>query len=486
MANDNATIKTVFEPAREIPVVAEVDVLVAGGGAAGLGAAIAAAREGASTMLIERNSFLGGAATANLLSKWSQHKGQLCGIADEFVDEMVKRKAAVVGRVINFDPEVFKKLALDKVQAAGAKLLLYTPAVAPIASEGAVKGIFIENKSGRRAILAKTTIDCTADADIAFRAGVPTAKGRETDGKMRPTTLIFRMGNIKFQPIVEYARRHPEQFHANPNWQVNDIEKGVVRVSGFFDLVESASQRGELYPDCHYLRMEGVDVEHGICFINTSRNYRVDGTDASDLTHAEIEARNHIVAWLNFIRMHIPGCENAFVVDTAVNMGVRETRRVLGEYVLTEDDIVAGALVEDRVVRIKGHLAAPGMEIHSPDGNEGAAQDIHGRTYVHPERTFYIPYRCLLPKKMEGLLVAGRCSSQTHDADKYTRNQVWCIGMGQAAGTAAAVAAVDNVSVRNVRISRVQKRLEAQGIPLKMQPIANAKSEMGSGAIALS
>jgi ribulose 1,5-bisphosphate synthetase/thiazole synthase len=135
--NEGRTTKTVIEPAREIPVIAEVDVLVSGGGPAGLGAAIAAAREGASTLLIERNSFLGGAATANLMTKWSQHKEQLYGIADEFVNELVRRKAAAVGRVINFDPEVFKKVTLDAVQESGVKLLLYTAVVAPIMSNGA-------------------------------------------------------------------------------------------------------------------------------------------------------------------------------------------------------------------------------------------------------------------------------------------------------------------------------------------------------------
>jgi hypothetical protein len=468
MAQQKTSVRTVLEPAREIPVVAEVDVLVLGGGSAGIGAAIAAAREGASTLLVERNSFLGGAATANLLSKWSQHREQLYGLPNEFVDELLARNAAAVGRVINFDPEVFKKTALDKVHEAGASLLFYTDAAAPIMKDGAVAGAFLENKSGRQAVLARTTIDCTGDADLAFRAGAPMAKGREEDGKMRPMALIFRMGNIDFHRVVDYARKHPDQFHANPNWQVNDVEKGVVRISGFFDIVEAGSRSGELYEDCHYIRMEGVDVAHGMCFVNTSRIYKVDGTNASDLTKAEIEARNQVAVWERFIRKHVPGCENAFVVDTAVNMGVRETRRIVGEYVLTEDDIVAGTAFGDRLVYVRGHLAAPGMEVHNPDGNEGSAQDIHGRTHLHPERRFYIPYRCLLPQNVNGLLVAGRCLSASHAADKYTRNQVWCMKMGQAAGTAAAVAAKDGVTARAVNVGRVQARLKAQGAPLDL------------------
>lgn len=458
--------KRILEPAREISVAAEMDVLVAGGGPAGLGAAIAAAREGASTMLVERNSFLGGAATAYLLCKWSQPKARLYGISDEIVDELVRRKAAAVGRIINFDPEIFKKVALDLVQEAGVKLLLYSWAVAPIVEDNVVQGAFIENKSGRQAVLAKTTIDCTGDADLAFQSGVPTTKGRETDGKMRPISLIFRMGNIDFHAIVDYARQHPDQFSPDPNYQVNDIDQGVVRISGFFDLVAEARQRGELYSDMHYLRLEGADAEKGICFVNSTRVYRLDGTNAWDLTKSEIEARNQIPMVVNFIRKYIPGCQRAFVIDTAANIGVRETRRIHGEYLLTEEDILANRYFEDRVVRVYSYTAAPGVDVHSPDGMEGSAQDPHARTFVHPERGYFIPYRCLVPQKVDGLLVAGRCISETHDAEKWNRNEVWCIGMGQAAGTAAAVAAADGAAVRAVDVRRVQQRLIAQGAPL--------------------
>lgn len=470
--------KTILEPAREIPVAAEVDVLVAGGGPAGLGAALAAAREGGSTLLVERNAFLGGAATAYLLHHWSQRKEQLYGIADEIVDELTRRKAATVGRIIDFDPEVFKKIALDLVQAAGARLLLYSWAVAPIVEGHTVGGAFIENKSGRQAVLAKTTIDCTGDADLAFQAGVPTSKGRERDGKMRPITLIFRMGNIDFRPMVEYARQHSDQFSPDPNYQVNDFEHGSVRISGFFDLVEEARGRGELFEDCNYLRLEGVDIDRGICFVNNTRVYQVDGTNAWDLTKAEIEAHNQIPVVVDFIRKYIPGCQKAFVIDTAANIGVRETRRIQGEYTLLEDDIVSGRFFEDRVARGYGRMA-PGVEIHDPDGMEGSAQDPHARAIVHGEHSFFVPYRCLLPLNVEGLLVAGRCISQTHDAEKWTRIEPSCIKIGQAAGTAAAVAAADDVTVRAVSVERVQQRLKAQGVPLDEaigQPIPDVGS----------
>lgn len=458
----------VREKARAVPVVAEVDVLVAGGGPAGFGAALAAAREGASTLLIERHGFLGGVATAALVSKFSQHKHRLYGLADEMVDEMVRRGGATVGAVINFDPECFKEVALELVEAAGVRLLLYSWAVAPLVEGGVVRGAIAENKSGRQAILARTTIDCTGDADLSYRAGVPWTKGRQSDGKMRPITLAFRMGNIDFRTIVAYARAHPQQFSPDPNFQVNDIEHGVVRISGFFDLVAEGKRRGELFPDCNYLRLEGVDVRRGICFVNNTRVYQVDGSDAWDLTKAEVEARRQIRQLASFIQKRVPGCDNAFVLDTAPSLGVRETRRIVGQHVLTEEDVVAGGRFPDRVVRVHSHLAAPGVEIHDPDGDEGSAVDTHAREIVHEERGFFIPYRSLLPQKVAGLLVAGRCISQTHEADKWTRNEVWCIEMGQAAGTAGAVAARAGVDVRAVDVAAIQGRLLAQGVPLEL------------------
>ncbi len=471
--------RTIREPAHQTPVAAEVDVLVAGGGPAGLGAAIAAAREGASTLLVERNSCLGGAATAYLLHYWPQARWHLDGIAAEIVDELVRRGGASVGRIIDFDPETFKQVALDLVRDAGVKLLLYTWVVAPIVTGNTVQGAFIQNKSGRQAVLARTTLDCTGDADLAVQAGVPMTKGRESDGKMRPATLIFRMGNIDFRAIVDYARRHPDQFSPDPNYQVNDIEQGSVRISGFFDLVEQARQCGELFSDMHYLRLEGIDVERGICFVNSTRVYGVDGTDAWDLTRAEIEARDQIPMVVDFIRKYIPGCQQAFVIDTAANIGIRETRRIVGEYRLSEDDIMAGRVFEDRVARVYGRNA-PGVDVHNPDGKEGSAQDSHARSIVHGERGLFVPYRSLVPQRIEGLLVAGRSISQTHDAEKWTRIEAACIKIGQAAGTAAAVAAAEDVAVREVDVSRVQQRLIAQGVPLD-QPLEAPLPEPAAG-----
>jgi len=462
---EKVTPATILEAARQIRVVADVDVLVAGGGPAGLAAAVTAAREGASTLLVERHAFLGGAATANLVYKLSQHREVLYGLSAEIIDELVRQKAAVSGRVINFDPEAYKRLTLEIIQRAGAELLFHTWVVAPILEDGTLRGVFIENKSGRQAILAKTTIDCTGDADIAHAAGVPVHTGQKSDGKMRPMVLLFRMAGIDFNAMVDYARSHPDQFSPDPNRQVCDIEVGVVRMWGFFNLVEVARQRGELPTGFHSLELEGVNVERGICYVNGAEVFGVDGTDAKDITKAEIAARNQIPMLAAFVRKYIPGCENAFLLDTAANIGVRETRHIHGEYTLNENDCATGRVFEDRVVRVSTHLVAPGWKMHSPYGKEGTPEDPY-RTKVAPELKCFIPYRCLVPQKVDGLLVAGRSISQSHSADAWTRSQVWCMGMGQAAGTAAALAVMSGVTVKSLDIKCLQDRLRSQGVPL--------------------
>lgn len=463
---------TVHEPGRDIPVFAEVDVVVAGGGPAGLGAAIAAARNGANTMLVERLSFLGGVATAAPMPVLNVPLKTLSGISRELFDRLVADGGAAAGPLVSFDPEMLKEVALDMAIQAGVKMLFYTWVVAPIADGEHIRGIVIENKSGRQAILAKTVIDCTGDADVAARMGVPFVKGRESDGKMRPVTILFRMGNVDVRKVVEYSRTHPEEFTADRNKNVLDVDHNVVRIEGFYATVKRAREKGELDKDCHYLRMEGVSVDKRIVFINTVRVYNIDGTNAADLSSAEIEARRQMRQLAAFIKKYIPGCEDAFVVDSAVSIGVRETRRIRGDYLLTREDCFDHKQFEDGIVQLHRRVV-PGQEIHSPDGGEGSEND-RSRKVEGEERVFEIPYRSLLPKNAEGLLVAGRSISGTHDADAWFRGIYSCIQMGQGAGTGAALAIQSGVAPRLVDVQALRQRLAAQGVNLGARPIEAA------------
>ena len=458
----------VLESSRELPVAGKFDVLVAGGGLAGLGASVGAARQGARTLLIERLGFLGGTATSTMMTTLNCPVDHLTGFSREMVERLIERGGAWSGATIPFDPEVFKETAIDLIEDAGTNLLLYSWVAQPIVVDGKVRGVIVENKAGRQALLAETVVDTTGDADVSARAGAETVKGRESDGKMRPMTVLFRLGGIDIARMVKYARAHPDQFTADPSFQILSPETGVVRISGFFDQVSAAQERGELPKEINYLRFEGVNVERGTAFVNSTRVYGVDGTSASDLTRAEIEARRQMRKLLDFILREIPGCEKAYLIDSSSSIGVRETRRVRGQFVLDEADILAQKTYEDTVAKIWRFHAA-GRDWHSPDGGEGSSANVVYRTAVTPLNWFEIPYRVFVPNGVGGLLVAGRILSQTQQADMWTRGMYCCLVTGQVAGTAAALSATSGTEPRDLNVRKLQERLAGQGVDLGSQ-----------------
>jgi glycine/D-amino acid oxidase-like deaminating enzyme len=457
----------VQESARALPVAHTADVIVAGGGTAGVIAAIAAARNGAKTLLVERNGFLGGAITAAMMAQISASAPAVTGIGRELVNRLNNMGGVEGAFLIPIDPEAFKLVALEMLEDAGAKLLLYTSITGIVMEETAARGIIVENKSGRQALLAKIVIDCTGDGDVCNWAGVPIELGREHDHKTRPMSIIFKMANVDIDGVVRYAREHPDDFSPDPNYQVLQPEKGLVRTVGYFSLVEKAKANGELFADCHYVRLEGVNVERGTVLVNASRIYNVDGTKAEDLTRADLQGRRQAFQVAAFLRKYVQGFERAYLAETASNVGVRESRHVLGEHVLCEDDVVNDRQFPDAIVR-SFKRQQPGTPSHSPDAGEGSASDVSARSVIAPIIGFSIPYRCLVPKKIDDLLVAGRCISQTHIADGWTRLQSCVWSMGQAAGTAAALAVRDCVTPRQMiaRVADLQALLKAQGVGL--------------------
>src|SRR3990172_7659921 len=434
-------------PPEKIPAC-KYDVVVAGGGPAGFGAALGAARAGAKTLLIERNGFLGGTATAGLMANLNVTGSHLVGLAHDLLYRMAEQDGAWLGRVVTFSPEIMKQVALEMAVEGGVDLLLYAMASKPIVEGNQVKGIVVETKSGRQAVFASVVVDCTGDADIAYRAGAPTVTGREDDHRMRPLSLLFRLGNVDLDKIVAYARAHPDQFNLNPYWTVLQKDERVMRVEGFYDVMENARKRGDLDPNIHYLRLEGVDTENGTVIVNTTRVYNLDGSDAQQLTKAEILARQQMITILKVVRRDVPGMDRAFLIDAAVNIGVRETRRIIGEHVYTDVDAFNKARYGDTVLRLR-RRAGLKHEMHSPDGAEGVrSPEFFEQLKTHdpdklpppPERDFYFPYRSLIPQKIEGVLVAGRSMSVSHFGDTWTRGIMIVMAAGQAAGVAGALA----------------------------------------------
>src|SRR2546429_178303 len=459
MAADVNTSGRVIEPAREIPVARDVDVLVVGGGIAGVMAALASGRSGAPTLLVERFGSLGGTGTAAMMNLFYVPYAASRGLVRELFDRLIARGGAIPGEFVVYDPELYKITALEMLAEAGVNVLLHTLVSDVILDGPVLRGIVVENKSGRQAILSRVTIDASGDADVAARAGAPFVKGREEDGKMRPMTLIFRMGGVDVARLVEYVKSRPDDFSPDPLQCMLDLEHHMIRVFGFFKLVEDAKARGELWPECYYFRVESVLPERGVLTVNATRVYGVDGTKAEDLSRAEIEPRHQMIQLAAFARKDIPGFEHSFILDSANTIGVRETRRIRGGYVMTEDDIIAGRRYDD-VVAVDANQQNPRQQGgHPPDGKEGGPQDREPRELIARLSVYEIPYRSLLPQDVDGRLAAGRCISVDHHADVYTRNQGSAMATGVGAGGAAALAARAGVPPRRVDVRAVQARL---------------------------
>jgi len=457
---------SIHEPSRDTPIVREVDVVVCGGGLGGIGAALGAARSGARTLIIERNAWIGGAATASLMNTWNVPIERMSGIARQIAENLVKTGHGVAGGpTFPFDSQGFMETSIDLLRDAGAEILSYSWVVDPIMDGSRIRGVIAQNKSGRQAVIASTVIDATGDADIVASAGGEYIKGRENDGMMRPMTVLMRLGGVDVRRAVKYCRAHPENFTADPNIHVLDPERGLVRMSGFFDIVDRARASGELPDEVHYIRLEGIDVERGVVTVNNSRVYGVDGTNAFDITRADLDARRQNRMLFDVIRKNIPGFENAWVIDSSPSIGIRETRRIRGPKLVRGEDFDADRRWPDSVARIWRHRS-PGRDPHKPDGGEGAVKDPVYRTAVTKLRWFELPWGVFTPNGVDGLLVGGRIISVTYEADIWTRGQFCCLVTGQVAGVAAAIAAAQNILPSDIEVTELQRRLAEQGVDI--------------------
>jgi hypothetical protein len=318
---------------------------------------------------------------------------------------------------------------------SGGSLLLHTSFVDPIVEDGAVRGAIVHNKGGLQVLRAGQVVDCSADADVAYRAGAPTTKGRASDGKMQPMTMFFIIEDVDDATVDAYVAAHPE-------------DEGKL----FHTLVEAAKARGE-FP----IPRDKIGIyrtpEAGVWRVNTTRLLGLDGTNPDDLTRAEIEGRKQVFALLQFMRAYCPGLEHVKLREIAAQIGVRETRRIVGEYVLTAEDLASGRHFDDVIA-----LAGYPVDIHPVDGSGSGL-----RTDIATADVYEIPYRSLVPLEIEDLLVAGRCLSATHEAAGAVRVMPPCFAMGQAAGTAAALAAERGISPRRVEVAELQAELRKHG-----------------------
>lgn len=429
------------------------DVIVVGGGPTGIVAAIAAARCGAKVMIIERYGFLGGLATFHLpiLSFFdSNGERMVSGIPEEFI-QRVKSMGGSPGHFTHtilqsytpVDSEIVKLVALLMMQESGVDLLLHNMVVDVEVSNDSIDNLLVQSKSGYHKYSSSIIVDATGDADIAFRSGASVRVGREKDGLTQAATLLFRMGNVNLEEVREYLIKYPEESY----YPLEDIEKTYIFM-GFKKLVEQGKLHGDYNIPRDYLIFHRVIRDDEVA-INTGKILGL-ALDVGDLTDAEIEGKKQMMELVNFLKKYVPGFARAYLIDSTVQIGIRETRRIIGEYVLSTEDVLSGRKFSDGIARSKYPL-----DIHDPTLASSFLQQLSA--------PYEIPYRCLIPKIISNLLVAGRCISATHEALSSARVMGTCMATGQAAGVAAALCALDGISPGKLEVSRLLGALRSQG-----------------------
>ena len=451
-----------------IPCKHESDVIVVGGGPAGMCAAIACAREGVKTLLIEQGGFCGGMATRGMVGPFMtcyDRKGEkmiIRGIFEEIVDRMVERGYALhpsgiragtgftswikVGHehVTPFEPEGLKIIIDEMLREAGVKVLYHTDFIQPVLSENRITGVIVHSKSGLERLDGKIVIDCTGDGDVAARSGVPFEMGNEELGIMQPATMFFHISHVDEEALEADIQKNLHNFY----------RKDGVNYRSLHWRVSEAREKGDWKLNRVSIGLFRMPKSDEWC-VNTSRIMGVDSTSNESLTHAEMEGRQQAEHILHFFRKYVPGCENARMKGTASYIGIRDSRHIQGDYRLTGEDLIQAKVPEDSIL-----LAANSVDVHGrfgPTSNE----------YTPIEGDYYgVPYRSLLPRGVEQMLIAGRCVSADSTAAGAIRVMPPCMGMGQAAGTAAALAILENCTVRELDAGKLRELLKSRGVCL--------------------
>ncbi|WP_372637667.1 FAD-dependent oxidoreductase [Cohnella sp.] len=434
----------------------EADVVVVGGGPAGVVAAIAAGRQGAKTILAERYGFVGGMSTAAMVYPWMTFHADsgeqvIRGIAQEIVDRLIEQGGSpghlrdtvgFVHTVTPYHPEIYQVVAMDMLREAGVKLYLHSFVDEVDAADGTIRSVRITTKSGKIELAGRVFVDASGDADVAYLSGTPTLQGRDGDLQSQPMTMKFRMRGVDLEQVKAYMIANPDNFYKKtPIAELQDLP--LTGVCGFYS---QWKESGVPINRDQVLFFTGPADDEVL--INCTRVQGLDGTNVEDLTRAEEEGRKQVLMMAEFLKRDVPGFARASVSAVGTQIGIRETRRIVGLYSLTKEDVVAGRKFEDAIAR-SGYP----IDIHDPSGKGVTASWIAG------DGTYDIPYRCLVPQGTRNLLAAGRCISTTHEALATTRLTPSCMATGQAAGTAAALASLGGVTPSELNVARVREAL---------------------------
>jgi ribulose 1,5-bisphosphate synthetase/thiazole synthase len=450
---EKRSMKQIQEAARAIPVMAETDVLVVGGGPGGLSAALAASREGVETMLVERHGCFGGVITEAMIGTvaWYRSNEKVVdagGIGVEFEQRAKEMEASLpIFFYQVLDTEKFKFIADQMVEEAGIVPLLHCQTADVIMEGETIKGVITESKSGRQAILAKRVIDATGDADLAHRAGAPYRKAPKSE--LEGVSVNFGCSGVDLQRFLDYTLNNPSSI---ADWGDQSGEKEENEFSTY--LVEPfnrAKEAGEIPENIRLESYWGSFTDAGeIPSLNAIHMSDIDPTDVWDLTKAEIDGRQRAMWAVEALRKYTPGFEKARLRTMGASLGTRESRKIVGDYDLTEHDVLNEARFADSIGINPEFLDGTGIAIMPSTG-----------------RYFQVPYRITLPQKVENLLVAGRCVAGDRVSHAATRQMMCCTVTGQGAGVAAALSLKDGVICREVDISSVQKALRKQGVRIE-------------------
>ena len=444
-----ATLSHLIEPERKTPVAGDYDVVVLGGGPAGLAAAAAAGQHGRRVLLVERYGFLGGMGTAagvtNFCGLHANVHGEIKQVVHGVADDLLARidrlgglnaPHLVLGKIHAqaYDTAAYKCAADDLLLAHNVRVGFHALAAGVVMeSDRRIKALLVETKSGREAILGRVFIDCSGDGDLAAFAGADFEKG-DADGNMLYPTMMFRINGVDAQAAGEAWRSIPQ-------------------------LMEAAEKRGVTFPRKGAIvrpQKNSVEWRVNVTQVKNAEGRAVDGTNAAELSAGEIEGRRQAIDFFKFLRSEAPGFANSYVVDIPPQLGVRETRRVTGRYQLTAEDVLTCASFPD-TIGVNGW----------PIENHAAGDVIWRWPDIPGSRGFnHLPYRMLLPPALDNLLVAGRCASMSHEGQSAARVSGGCFVMGQAAGTAAHLSLAGNCASADIPVEKLQDTLAADGVYL--------------------